>query len=688
MKRIYIVLLLLSPVMLFAQVKIDRSKAPKPAPAPLIKIADPASFTLANGLKVFVVQNTKLPRVSATLTIDRDPILEGEKAGFVSLAGGLLTRGTQTKTKAQLDEAVDFLGGSLSGSATAVSVSSLKSNFPKLVEIMADVALRPAFSAEELEKLRKQTLTGLQSAKDDPSAISANVVNKLVYGSNHPYGEIQTEASVKKVTIDDVKKYYNTYWKPNIGYLVFVGDITAAEAKSLAEKHFNGWKKGIVPKATIAKPVSPTKTYIAIVDRPASVQSVISLVAPIELKPGSINAIPASVMNNVLGSSSGRLYASLREKYGFTYGAYSSTSTDKWIGEFNANASVRSEKTDSAIGQFLYEFNRLRKEPIPAEEVSRMKNYLSGSFARSLEQPSTIAGFALNIARYNLPKDYYRNYLTNLAKVTPTDVQRMATTYVQPGNLHIVIVGNAKVIAPGLEKYGEVRYFDIYGNEIAKPTEKKVDPSVTVEAVIQKAIDAIGGSRNISEVKDITLEGVVNIEGTQLTYTQKSIIPTAFLSKVEMQGMVFQKELLVNGTYSKTQQGASQPVDDKAKEEMNEKAAFFIEYYMRNNKYTFTLTGIEAVEGKDAYVVEVTSPLGRTVTFYYDVKSGYRVKSAMVRNTPAGALTIQTYFKDYDEKKDVKLPRKLSVDAGMGFIQEIEFTEVKINSGLKPEDFK
>ncbi len=688
MKRIYIVLLLLIPVLSFAQGKIDRSKAPKPAPAPQIKIPDPATFTLANGLKVFVVQNSKLPRVSATLTIDRDPILEGEKAGFVSLAGGLLTRGTQTKSKAELDEAVDFLGGSLSGSATSVSVSSLKSNFPKLVEIMADVALRPAFSADELEKLRKQTLTGLQSAKDNPSAISANVVNKLVYGANHPYGEIQTETTVKNVTISDVKNYYNTYWKPNIGYLVFVGDITAAEAKALAEKHFNGWKRGNVPKATIAKPKAPAKTYIAIVDRPASVQSVISLVAPIELKPGSANAIPASVMNNVLGSSSGRLYASLREKYGFTYGAYSSTSTDKWVGEFNANASVRSEKTDSAIGQFLHEFNRLRTEKIPAEEVSRMKNYLSGSFARSLEQPSTIAGFALNIARYNLPKDYYRSYLTNLAKVTPTDVQRMATTYVQPGNLHIVIVGNAKAIAPGLEKYGEVKYFDIYGNEIAKPTERKADPSVTVEAVIQRAIDAVGGSQKISAVKDITLEGVVNIQGNELNYFQRSIIPSAYMSSVEIQGMVFQKDLLVNGDYSKAVQGAAQPVDEQAKEEMNEKAAFFMEYYMRNNKYNFTLTGVETVEGNDAYVVEVKSPLGRKMTYYYDVKSGYKVKSTIVRETPAGSRTIQTFFKDYDEKKDVKIPRKLSVDAGAGFIQEIEFKEVKINSGLKAEDFK
>ncbi|HEX6916171.1 MAG TPA: pitrilysin family protein, partial [Chitinophagaceae bacterium] len=564
MKSLYIVLFMFAPAALMAQGRIDRSKAPKPGPAPQIKIADPASFTLANGLRVFVVQNSKLPRVSATLTIDRDPVLEGDKAGFVSLAGGLLTRGTETRSKAELDEAVDFLGGNLSGSATSVSVASLKSNFPKLVELMADVALHPAFAAEELEKIRKQTLTSLQSAKDNPGAISSNVVNMLVYGKNHPYGEIETETTVKNVTLDDIKKYYSTYWKPNVAYLVFVGDITAAEAKKLSEKYFSAWKRGLVPKANFSQPKAPAKTYIAVVDRPSSVQSVIKLVAPISLKPGTPDVIPGSVMNDILGGGfSGRLFANLREKHGFTYGAYSSVRPDKWVGEFNASASVRTEKTDSAIGQFLYEFNRIRNSMVPQDELSRMKNALSGSFARSLEQPSTIANFALNIARYNLPKDYYRNYLTNLAKVSVGDIQRVAKTYVMPENLHIVIVGNAKAFAPGLEKYGEVHYFDIYGNEIAKPVEKKVDANVTAEGVIQKSIEAIGGSKAIAGITDISLSGKITVMDNPVDYSQKVIIPAGFVTEVLFQGMVVQKDMLNNGEYTRVQQGTNVPVDEK-----------------------------------------------------------------------------------------------------------------------------
>jgi len=686
MKKIYIGLLLLTPLLAMAQVKIDRKKAPKPAPAPKIQIADPATFTLENGLKVFVVQNTKLPRVSATLTIDRQPFVEGDKSGLTSLAGSLLTRGTQAKSKAELDEAIDFLGASLSGSSTSLSVSSLKKNFSQVMELMAEVTFNPAFSADELEKVRKQMLTGLQQAKDNPNTISGNVVNKLVYGKDHPYGDIETEATVKAVTLSDIKDYFSTYWKPNIAYLVFVGDITPAEAKTLADKYFSNWKSGDVATKTYSQPKAPAKTYIAVVDRPASVQSVIRLVTPIDLKPGSANAIPSSVMNELLGSSSGRLFANLREKYGFTYGAYSSTSADKLVGSFSASASVRTEKTDSAIGQFLYEFNRLRTQPITAKEVAQMKNSLSGDFARSLERPSTIANFALNIARYDLPKDYYRNYLTNLSKVTPADVQKMANTYVLPDNLHIVIVGNAKDIK-GLEKYGEVKYFDIYGNEIAKPTEKKVDPSVTVESVIQKAIDAVGGEKAIRAIKDISLNGTASAAGNELNITQKVIIGSGYLNTLEVQGMVLQKELLKNGEYSRTAQGVSQLIDENAKEELNEKAAFFTELYMREKGYTFVLKGIESLDGRDAYAVEIKTPAGRKLTNYYDVAKGWKVKTTIVRETPAGTITNHVIIRDYDERSDVKIPVKLTYDLGR-IVLDVNMKDVKVNTGLTADDLK
>jgi zinc protease len=687
MKKSIIFILGLLPLGLLAQV--DRSKAPQPSAAPQIKIGQPATFTLPNGLKVFVVQNNKLPRVSATLSFNQDGILEGEKTGLTSMAGALLRRGTAKMTKAQLDEEIDFLGGNIGTSAFGASASSLKSNFSKVMALMSDVVLRPSLPSAELEKIRKQSLSALQANKDDPGAIAENVVNRLMYGKDHPYGDIETEETLTNVKLEDVKTFFSTYWKPNNAYLVFVGDITPADAKALATQHFGSWKSGTVPKPTYKVPTAPAKTYIALVDRPASVQSVITLATPVELKPGAPDAITSSVMSNILGGGfSGRLFANLREKYGFTYGAYSNLTSDRVIGNFQAEASVRNEKTDSAIGQFLYEFNRIRTEAIPASEVDRMKNYLSGSFARSLESPATIANFALNIARNNLPADYYQNYLKNLAAVTPQDVQAMANKYVRPGNMHIVIVGNVKEIAKGLEKYGQVRYFNVYGQEIGAPTVKTVDASVTPQSILQKAITAYGGAAAIAAVKDVTLKGSATIQGMTINITQKHLVPSAYSQEVSMQGQVLEKKLMKDGKFTSVAQGQQQDADEKAREEMKEDASFIAEAYMMNQKgYEFTLKGIEQVEGKDAYMVAVKTPAKREFTNYYDVTTGLMVKKVVIQETPQGSVTISSIVSDYKPFNGIQIPTRIINDLGtMKF--DIKFDDVKVNSGLKAEDIK
>lgn len=687
MKKSIIYLLGLLPLGLMAQV--DRSKVPQPSAAPQIKIGQPATSTLPNGLKVFVVQNTKLPRVSVTLSFNQDGIVEGDKTGLTTMAGALLRRGTTTMNKAKLDEEIDFLGGNVSTSAFSASASSLKSNFPKVMALMSDVVLRPSLPASELEKIRKQSLSGLQAAKDDPGSIAENVVNRLMYGKDHPYGDIETEETLTNVKLEDIKSFFNTYWKPNNAYLVFVGDITPAVANKLAAQYFGAWKSGAVPKPTYKTPQPPAATYIAMVDRPASVQSIITFARPVELKPGSPDAIKASVMNNILGGGfSGRLFANLREKYGFTYGAYSSLSTDRLIGNFQAEASVRNEKTDSAIGQFLQEFNRIRTEPIDAAEVNRMKNYLSGSFARSLESPATIANFALNIAKYNLPADYYQNYLKNLAAVTPQDVQAMAAKYVEPSNMHIVVVGNAKEVTPGLEKYGAIKYFNVYGQETAAPTVKTVDASVTPESILQKAAKAYGDAAAIAAVKDVTMSGTANIQGMTINVVQKQVLPSAYSEEVSMQGQTLEKKVMKDGKFYVVAQGQQQEADEKQKEEMLETAAFIPENYMLNTKgYELSLKGMEQVEGKDAYVIGVKTPAKREYTNYYDVATGLLVKKVAAQETPQGSMTITTLVSGYKPVAGIQFPSKVINDLGMMKI-EVNFNDVKVNSGLKADDIK
>ncbi|MFZ4104465.1 MAG: M16 family metallopeptidase, partial [Sediminibacterium sp.] len=598
-KQLYLFLFLV-PLVSMAQ-NIDRSKAPMPGKAPLIQIGDPVKFTLANGLQVFVVKNTKLPQVSATLALDYDGFAEGDKAGVAQMAGQLLKRGTTTKTKAQLDEAIEFLGGSMSTSSQSASVSSLKDNFPSLLGLLSEVVLQPALSTEELEKIRKQTLSGIESNKDDADAISGNVVKKLVYGATHPYGEMMTTKTVNQVSIADVKSFLNSYWIPNAAYLVFVGDIEPATAKILAEKSFGNWKKGVFTKQNFAKPVQPKQTYVAIVDRPASVQSVVAIAGAVDLLPGSSNVIAGSVMNNILGGGfSGRLFANLREKYAFTYGAYSSLSPSSQIGIFQAESSVRNEKTDSSVQELLREINTIRNEQVGETELSRMKNYLSGGFARSLENPATIANFALNIARNNLPADYYQKYLTNLAAVDAAKVQNAAQLFLNTNQMHIVIVGNAKQITKGLEKYGPLKYFDIEGNEVAAPTEVKADASLTPAALMEKAIAAIGTKEALDNVKDVQLKGTANLMGQSLEMKQTIVMPGNSVTTMSMGGMAMMRQAVVDGKYSVSQQGQEAPITDDLKEGLDESAFLAPEQLFLAKGYGLKIVGAEKVDGKDA----------------------------------------------------------------------------------------
>ena len=360
-----------------AEEVLDRSNPPEPAPAPVIQLGTAETFTLDNGLKVFVVENHKLPRVAFSLVLDLDPIYEGDNAGYISTAGELLSRGTTNRTKAQIDQEVDFIGASLSTSASGVYASSLTKHIDKLLELMADVTLNPSFPQDELEKIKTETISGLQASKDDPGAIASNVRAVLRYGKDHPYGELMTEETVAKIDIEACREFYQTYFKPNIGYLAIVGDINAEQAREYVEEYFGGWQAAEVPKHHYEIPKAPEQTQVAMVDRPQSVQSTINITYPVELKTGDPDVLKSSVMNTILGGGvfNSYLIQNLRETYGYTYGARSSLSSDRLVGYFNAGADVRNEVTDSAVVQFFNELRRIREEPVEEEQLQLIKSW-------------------------------------------------------------------------------------------------------------------------------------------------------------------------------------------------------------------------------------------------------------------------------------------------------------------------
>ena len=673
-KILVLMLILFTASISFAQ--LDRSKRPQPGPAPEVKIGNAYSFVLANGLKVFVVENHKLPEVTFSLVVDSDPIVEGKNAGFVSTAGELLRTGTKNRTKDKLDEEIDFLGASLSTSSSGIFASGLSKYTEKIIGIVSDIILNHDFKQEELEKIRKQTLSGLAYQKDDPDAISKRVSDAVIYGKEHPYGESETEESVKSITLDMCSKYIDTYFRPNISYLAIVGDINKAKAKSLIEKYLDKWEKKDVPSNTYQTPKAPVVTKVDLVDRASSVQSVISVCYPVELPTGSEDVIKAKVANLILGgSATGRLFMNLRESKAYTYGAYSSLNPDKLIGSFSASTKARNSVTDSAITEIMNEMKKIRNEKVSETELQNAKNLLSGSFIRTLEQPATIANFAINIARYNLPKDYYKNYLKNLSAVSVDDVQAVAKKYIKPNNANIVIVGNAQEIAKNISKFsvsGKVDYLDIYGEKY-DPNLKKVPEGVTVEQVLNKYIEAIGGKENILKVKDKTTKMSGAMQGTNITMTQSQKAPNRFYQLVDFgvgrQTTVFDGE---KGKSSAMGQELNMTPDQI--EQMKLGSLYSMLEYAKNNIKT-ELAGMETINNKDAYRVTFTYPSGKKATNYYDVNSGL-----IVRTIAEGAGATQTIdFDDYRDVQGIKYAFKMSVGTPNGTIDLIT-SSVEVNT--------
>ena len=681
-----------------AMAQVDRSKAPEAGPAPEIKLGEYASFTLDNGLKVFVIENHKLPRVSYQLLVDYDPIIEGDKAGYVQLAGSLLRNGTTNRTKGEIDEAVDFIGGSLSTSSNGIYASSLTKHQDKLLELASDVLLNPVFPEDELEKARKQTLSSLAQNKNDANAMAGTSSYALRYGHSHPYGEPTTEETVAALNVDDCKNFYNTYFRPNVSYLVIVGDINKEEAEPIVKKYFGAWEKADVPTHVYRTPKAPEGCQVAIVNKPGAVQSVVNVTYPVDLKPGGEDVIAAKVMNNILGGGvfSGRLMQNLREDKAFTYGASSSLKSDKLVGSFTAYASVRNEVTDSAVTEFLYEMRRMVSSDVDEADLSLAKNSMNGSFARSLESPQTIAKFALNIERYGMDKDYYANYLKKLDAVSVEDVRRVAERYITPNNAHVLVVGNSDEIADKLAQFdadGEVTFYDMYGN-VAEMERKAVPKGVSAQLVINNYLKAAYGedpgkklNKKLGKIKDISIYMSMEMQGQQISMVNRRKAPNMFSMVVKMGDNIVQKQIYDGKTGSSSGMMGASDMEGEELEEMKYSSTMFAESKYAELGYELQLLGIEPVEGSDAYVMTVTSPTGQSETVYYDVASGLKVRSISTQESPMGTITATTDFLDYKEVDGVKFPHRIKQDAGMQQM-DMMVEKIELNTGVKADIFK
>ncbi len=661
--------------------QIDRSQQPAPNGSPVIKLEEPQTFELKNGLKVLVVENHKLPRVSVQLLLDNPPILEGEKAGVSSLTGSLLGKGSMNISKDDYNDEVDFLGASINFSGQSAFASTLSRNFPRIIELMADAAIHPNFSGEEFEKEKERFIEGLKSDEKNVSAVARRVESALAYGTAHPNGEFSSIESIEKVTLEDTKAFYEDFFVPENAYLVLIGDLTLKDAKKLVKSNFGKWKAKSARQTPFAAASNPEATEINFVDMPNAVQSEIIVQNLVDLKMSDEDYIPALIANQILGGGAeGRLFLNLREDKGYTYGSYSGIGSSKDTkARFRATAQVRNAVTDSAVVQILEEVKRIRTELVNQEDLKNAKEKYKGSFVRSLERPQTVANFALNIETQGLDGDFYETYLSRIDAVTAEEVMAAANKFFALNNLRIVVVGKGVEVAETLENINfdgaklKVNYFDPFANSIEKPTFSKPLPAgLTAQKVIANYLDKVGGTEALENVSSYAIKATATIQGMTLELAT-SAKGANYTQEMKMMGNVMQRSVLTESEAYQEMQGQRIPMSEEDRQKMQLETGIVAELAWVDHP-EIKLTAIESVNGSDAYVVQLT----KDRALYFDVNSGLKVQEIVTVEAGGQTITQKASFSDYKEVNGILIPHSVSRNLGPQTL-DFKIAEITIN---------
>ena len=687
-KKVIIVLVLLTTTL---NAQLDRSIMPESGPAPEIFFGKPQTFNLDNGLTVMVVENTKLPRASASLSFDNPLIFEGDIAGVSSILAEMVGNGTQSISKEDFIEEIDYMGASLNVTGSGAFAGSLKRYFPRVLELMASAVLEPLFTQEEFDRQKNLIKESLKTGEKDVGTAADRVESFITYGPQHPNGEFISQESLDKASLQDAIDFYNNYSSPSNAYLVIIGDVNYDEIKSKVTDLFGSWNSKEVSSSSFPSPNNPDETEIIFVDMPNGVQSVVSVINTVEFNKKNSDYFAALVANRILGGGgAGRLFNNLREDKGWTYGSYSGISESyKTKGLVIAQAQVRNEVTDSAAVELLMELDKMKNTFVLDEELNSAKAKYTGNFVLSLENPSTIAGFARNIITQDLPEDYYNSFLENINSVTKEDVQNAAKNYFLTDNTRVFITGKGSEILESIEnieyngKKLNVRYFDKYANEIERPN-YTVDSNISAEDVIDDYIKAIGGKDALSEVTSIEIKATSNIQGTVLEMYSIKNNQNQSLMEMSAMGMTIAKTVFNKYQGYNEVNGQRIPLTEVELEQAIINSALFSEL---NFDFSLVqLVGTSDVDGEKAYEIKVTD----NKSVFYSVDTGLKLKEVESQEVEGNLIVGETYFKEYEEVEGILLPKEINqVSASIPIPGGITFkaTSIKLNVETDESDF-
>ncbi|HUG26712.1 MAG TPA: insulinase family protein [Gemmatimonadales bacterium] len=519
-------------------------------------------FTLPNGLRVVLVESDKQPVISVSLSIPAGGIHDpADREGLAEWTAALLIKGAGERTAEQIAAAIEGVGGTLSASADSdfLTISSfvLTPHVELAFELLADAVMRPTFPEREVELLRTQTLSGLQLELSQPAAIAGRIMARELYGT-HPYARRPTPASVRAITLAEIRDFAARRVVPQGALLVIAGDLNEAEARRLATSTLGGWTGAPPADRPLPSPPTRASTDILLVHRPGSVQADIR-VGNLTYPPTNPQQYAARLANQVLGGAAdSRLFMILREEKSWTYGAYSSLARPRGIGSFVATAEVRNEVADSALTELLAQIRRMTAEPIPATEFEAAKGAMVGRFPLQVETVQQVAAQVTSAKRLGLPDDYLATFRTRLAAVTPEQAMEAARLTMRPGSAAIVVVGDARELYDRLAAVAPVRLARPDGTpmERAELTAVATGPALNLDRLVARR-DSFA----------ITVQGnefghqVNTLERTPGGFTYRERVRIATFVEQDTEVVIGEDGSFRSGTQRGKVQGAESTVD-------------------------------------------------------------------------------------------------------------------------------
>jgi zinc protease len=693
-----------------AETKPARKLATPPPPAPAKEVVFPAfqEKTLANGLRIVVIEQHEQPLVSLRLLVKAGRSYEPQgKGGLAEATAALLTKGTATRSAQQLAEAIDFVGGNVNantgieaGYVTAgVTADQLDLGF----DLLADVVLHPTFPQDEVDRWRRQALSNLQIQEQSASYLATQAVDRLVFGT-HPYGSPAsgTSESLRGLTRDDLAAFHKRQFVPNGAFLAVVGDVKPADAFARAERAFGGWAKG----GDLPLPQVPLPRYerqrIVVIDKPDAVQTEIRLAQP-AISHRDPDLFTAEVYSSVAGASpAARLYNEIRQKRGLSYGARSAFVEPTQPGWFEVSTFTKTETSAETLKVALDVLGELQKSPVPAGELADAKTYITGAFPLEIETADGIADKVLEALRYGYGREFLETYDEKISAVTAADLQRFAKERIRPDRMSIVLVGNASAFMDSLKKtFGNTANaadievipaaeLDLLRADLRKPKAAQAAPAAAdpkALEMLRQAQAALGGKAFAEQKTQIAKgSGTLTPPGAPQPIAIPSLVSYRRYPDAERTEMTTPMGSMVqafDGSSGWRQMG-TQSMD--ATGQMKERQLYGFDLLRRVGQPGYTARSLadEPVNGKPAHVVELADAQGHATRFYLDPGTNQVVKVAW----ELGGQKIEAVYSDYRDVNGVKVPFKNEVTQDGTPVLKVELSEVQVDAPVDAGLFK